>query len=103
SAAVVFGETIRMSQLPLDTKALMSEICLSSLPCASATLNEAMSALSWATSAFMVVQPTTRQGLPTSALEKQSLYGPGFLYFDVSAIVPPMCCSQSLSAGPSAL
>src|SRR5208282_5508817 len=49
SAAVVFGDTIRMSQLPLETSELMSEICLSSLPCASATVNDLMSDFSTST------------------------------------------------------
>src|SRR5271165_3023763 len=71
SAAVVLGDTISASQLPLDTKALMSEICLSSLPWASATVKDWMSDLRTSTCACIVVQPTTRHGLSTPALEKQ--------------------------------
>ena len=50
----------------------MSEICLSSLPSASAAVKDLMSAFSMSTCACMSVQPTTRQGLSTPALEKQS-------------------------------
>src|SRR6202044_3301662 len=100
SAAVVFGETIRASQSPLCTKALMSEICLSSLPCASATLKDLMSSLSTSTCACMLVQPTTRHGLSTPAFEKQMRYGPGFLYLEVSTSLPPRFCSHGFPSGP---
>ena len=73
SAAVVFGDTISTSQLPLLTSVLMSEICLSSLPSASTWVNDLMSAFCASTSACMLVKPTTRQGLLTPALEKQTL------------------------------
>src|SRR5437879_65169 len=49
----------------------------------------------------MVVQPTTRQGLPTSALLKQICQGPAFLYLVVSTYVGWIACSQGWSAGPS--
>ncbi len=100
SAAVVFGETMSKSQAPLETKASMSEICLSSLPCASATVKDLMSFLSTSTCACMLVQPTTRHGLKRPALEKQIRYGPGFLYCAVSTSLPSRCCSQGLSGGP---
>src|SRR5215471_763144 len=99
-AAVVLGETIRMSQRCPDNIELMSEICLSSLLSASATMNCAMSCLWRSTSACIVVHSTTRQGLPTPALEKQIRYGPGFLYLDVSIVWPPTYCSHGLPAGP---
>src|ERR1700756_4120467 len=100
SAAVVLGETIRMSHLPLDTKALMSEICLSSLPSASAAVKDLMSAFSRSPCACILVQPTTRHGLSRPAFEKQMLYGPGFLYLVVSTSLPPRFCSQGLPSGP---
>src|SRR5208283_1237387 len=93
-------ETMSRSQLPLETKASMSEICLSSLPCASATVKDLMSSFKASTCACMLVQPTTRHGLKRPALEKQIRYGPGFLYCAVSTSLPPRCCSQGLSAGP---
>src|SRR5271165_309338 len=101
SAAVVVGETMSRSQFPLSTKALMSEICLSSLAWASATVKDLMSFFSTSTCACMLVKPTTRHGFSRLALEKQIRYGPGFLYCDVSTILPPRCCSHGLPAGPS--
>src|SRR5260370_35032592 len=59
-----------------------------------------MSDFRTSTWACMLVQPTTRHGLSTPALEKQIRYGPGFLYCEVSTSLPPRCCSQGLSAGP---
>ena len=72
SAAVVFGDTIMMSQLPEATRSLMSPICLSSDPSASTWTNSPISECS-STSACMLVQPTTRQGLFTPAFEKQTV------------------------------
>src|SRR6218665_2132082 len=103
TAAEVLGETISASHLPLLTSERMSEICFSSLPWASVYSKPLMSALFSSTSACMVFQPTTRQGLLTLALEKHSVTGPFFLYLLVSTGVPPMCCSQGWSAGPSGL
>ena len=73
NAAVVLGDTIRTSHLPLVTNELMSEICLSSLPWASAAVNDLMSLFSMSTWACMSVQPTTRQGLSMLAFEKHTL------------------------------
>src|ERR1700756_4344595 len=73
SAAEVLGETISASHLPLFTSERMSEICFSSLPCASAYSKPLMSALFSSPSACMVFQPTTRHGLPTLAFEKHSV------------------------------
>lgn len=98
SVAVVLGETISASQ-PFAVSSAMSEICLSSLPSASRTVNSAIS-LCAATSACMVFQPTWRQGLLVAALEKQRWYGPAFLYLAVSTGLGSMACSHGLSAGP---
>src|SRR5580698_2938906 len=100
NAAVVFGETIKASQSPVWTKALMSEICLSSLPCASAALKDLMSSFSASTCACMLVQPTTRHGLSTPAFEKQMRYGPAFLYFLLMIRLPPRFCSHGFPSGP---
>src|SRR5829696_100447 len=99
--AVVFGDTISASQ-PLPSRSVMSEICLSSLLSASATVNDLISGCSL-TSACMFLKPTCRHGLPTPALEKHRLYGPGFLYFAVSTVLASSACSHGLSAGPVAV
>src|SRR4051794_38781288 len=100
SAAVVFGETMSASHFPLLTRSLTSAICFSSLLCASTTLKLAISGCSFA-SCSIVFRPTTRQGLPTPALETQRLYGPAFLYWLVSAVGESTLCSHGWSAGPS--
>src|SRR5690606_30434813 len=53
------------------------------------------------TSACMVVQPTTRQGLLTPALEKQMVHGASVMCSVVSTKVGSMACIQIWSAGPS--
>src|SRR6266849_7729749 len=100
SAAVVFGATMIASQ-PLLARSAMSEICFSSLPVASTYVN-CLILVPWTpTSACMVVQPTTRHGLPTSALLKQICQEPAFLYLAVSTYVGWIAWSHGWSAAPS--
>src|ERR1700730_6622968 len=86
SAAVVFGATMMASQ-PLVVRSATSEICFSSLLVASTYVNCLILSPWTPTSACIVVQPTTRHGLPTSALLKQICQGPAFLYLVVSTYV----------------
>ena len=100
-AAVVLGDTIRMSQSPDASRPLMSLICLLSEPSASMWMKRPM--LGWRSIwACMVVQPTTRQGLLTPALEKHTVQGPSLAYALVSTQVGSMAWIQGWSAGPSA-
>ena len=99
SVAVVFGDTMSASH-PLPSRSLMSAICFWSLPSASTWTNCLIRLFCASTSACMVLKPTCRHGLFRPALEKQILYGPGFLNFAVSTIVGLSTCSHGLSAGP---
>src|SRR2546423_3697873 len=100
SAEVVFGDTMIASQ-PLVCRSAMSEICLSSLPPASTTVNSPISGCSFA-SAFIVVMPVTRHGLLTLALEKHTCHlPPGFAYLAVSTMDGWIICSHGLAGSPS--
>ena len=85
SAVVVFGVTTMASHF-LACRSARSAICLSSLLSASRTVNSPISGCSRA-SAFIVVRPVTRQGLPSPALETHTCHFlPGFAYFEVSTM-----------------
>src|SRR5206468_131802 len=67
------------------------------------TVNEPICGCSLA-SAFIVVRPVTRHGLPTPALEKQIRHlPPGLAYFDVSTYVGLIACSHGAFASPCGL
>jgi hypothetical protein len=100
SASVVFGEMMRALQF-LVCRSARSEICLSSLLAASATVKLAISGCSF-TSAFIVVNPVTRHGLPTPALEKHRFHlPPGFAYFAVSTMDGWIIWSHGVAGSPS--
>src|SRR6266487_6254565 len=98
-AVVVFGDTISASQ-PLVCRSARSEICLSSLLCASTTVKSPISGCSF-TSAFIVVRPVTRQGLSNAALEKHRCH---FLlalaYVVVSTMAGWIICSHGVFGSP---
>ena len=95
---------IRAPQSPSATNDSMSEICLLSSSPASAVRNSLMTpfSLSTSTCCCMVVQPVTRQGLETEALEKQSVWGPSAANSAVSTIsCGSIICSQGVAGSPS--
>ncbi|KRC34054.1 hypothetical protein ASE15_12585 [Oerskovia sp. Root22] len=91
------------SQSPASTNAWMSEICLLSSSAASETRNSEISpeALRTSTCCCIVMNPVTRHGLETEALEKQSFLPPSFAYCAVSTNSGSIACSHGWSAGPS--
>ncbi|MFD2024358.1 hypothetical protein [Promicromonospora aerolata] len=104
SVAVVDGEMMIASQSPASTNAWMSEICLLSSSAASETRNSPITPSSWSTSTCccMVIQPVTRHGLETDALEKHSVLSPPSLANSpVSTSSGSMAWSHGWSAGPS--
>ena len=102
SVEVVFGATISASHLPPEVSDSRSEICLSSLPSASTTVNLAMSLFAFA-AASIVFRPFWRHGLLLPAFEKQT-FQPELLSdlnSAVSRISGSIICSHGRSAGPS--
>src|SRR2546423_247198 len=100
SASVVFGEMMKALQF-LVCRSARSEICWSSLPPASTTVKSLISGCSFA-SAFIVVNPVTRHGLLTLALEKHTCHlPPGFAYFAVSTMDGWIICSHGAAGSPS--
>src|SRR5438067_3229913 len=100
SASVVFGEMMNALQF-LVCRSARSVICLSSLPPASTMVNSPISGCSL-TSAFIVVNPVTRHGLLTLALEKQTCHlPPGLAYFAVSTMDGWIICNHGWAGSPS--
>jgi hypothetical protein len=102
--AVVEGEMMRASHSPESTNAWMSEICWSSSSPASEVRNSPISPASWRTftCSCMVIQPVTRQGLETEALEKHTVASPpSRVNSPVSTHSGSIACSQGVAGSPS--
>src|SRR5690625_5142250 len=102
--AVVEGEMMRAPQSPSEMNDWMSEICWLSSSAASATRNSPITPSSWSTEtcSCIVMNPVTRQGLETEALEKHRSCGPSTANSVVSTISSTsIICIQGSLSSPS--